>query len=84
MDNLERVNCADKNCEPVKADTSEERAIIEIASQSFGSNDGLHRVVTFLNKSLKGRGLIFGLTRDRADKLRITVYEVIDNNVQAQ
>lgn len=80
VDNLERIDCADKRSEPAKVDAEGERAIIEIASQSFGVDDGLHRVVTFLNKSLKGRGLIFGLTRERTEELRITVYEVVDGN----
>lgn len=51
-------------------------AITEVASQSFDDDAPLHRVVTFLNKSLRRRGFIFGLTRQRENELKMTIYEV--------
>lgn len=61
--------------------TSEEASITEIASQSFDTDAALYRVVTFLNKSLRSRGLIFGLTRPRDNELRVTIYEVLNSKV---
>lgn len=47
-----------------------------IASHSLGSNEELVRLVDFLNKSLKNRQLLFGITRDKDRKLMtINVYE---------
>jgi len=78
VDNLEHGKFVDKRAEPPQVGPHGERAILEIASQAFDLDDGLHRVVTFLNKSLKSRGLIFGLTRERTGQLKVTIYEVIE------
>ena len=43
------------------SETAGKPLITEIASQSFDDDAPLHRVVTFLNKSLRRRGFIFGL-----------------------
>lgn len=34
----------------------------------------LHRVVTFLNRTFKGRGYVFGLRVDEDGTVRLTVY----------
>lgn len=48
-----------------------------IATKSFAPYDDMYRVVDFLNKSLKDRQLMFGLTRDReSGKMTVTIYEV--------
>jgi hypothetical protein len=48
-----------------------------IAVKSFAPYDEMYRVVDFLNKSLKDRQLMFGLTRDReSGKMTVTIYEV--------
>ncbi|MFZ5644349.1 MAG: YpmA family protein [Bacillota bacterium] len=48
-----------------------------IATKSFTPYDDMYRVVDFLNKSLKDRRLMFGLTKDRqSGMMTITVYEV--------
>ncbi|MCL5058293.1 MAG: YpmA family protein [Actinobacteria bacterium] len=48
-----------------------------LATKSFAPYDDMYRVVDFLNKSLKDRQLMFGLTRDReSGKVTVTIYEV--------
>lgn len=48
-----------------------------IATKSFAPYDDMYRVVDYLNKSLKDRQLMFGLTKDReSGKMTITIYEV--------
>ncbi|MGO0122680.1 YpmA family protein [Desulfothermobacter acidiphilus] len=47
-----------------------------IATRSFQACDELYRVVDFLNKTLKHKRLIFGLTKDsRKGEMTISVYE---------
>jgi hypothetical protein len=46
-----------------------------IAIKEFSHNDEMYKVVDFLNKSLKSKGLIFGMTYN-ADKDVITIYDV--------
>ncbi|MCL6610048.1 MAG: YpmA family protein [Peptococcaceae bacterium] len=48
-----------------------------IAFKSFPPYNEMYRVVDFLNKSLKDRKLMFGLTKDRENgTMTITIYEV--------
>jgi hypothetical protein len=48
-----------------------------IAHKTFRANDELVRVVDFLNKTLKDRGLLFGLTKDsRQQEMTINIYEL--------
>jgi hypothetical protein len=48
-----------------------------IAHKSFTNYDQMYLVVDFLNKSLKDKKLMFGLTKDsKKDKMTITIYEV--------
>ncbi|MHB8158301.1 MAG: YpmA family protein [Desulfocucumaceae bacterium] len=48
-----------------------------IATKSFTAYEEMYRVVDFLNKSLKDKNLMFGLTKDReSGNMTITVYEV--------
>lgn len=49
-----------------------------LGSQSFSLPDEVHRLVTFLNKTLKRRDLIFGLNLNPDGTYRITIYEVIN------
>ncbi|NMA52632.1 MAG: YpmA family protein [Peptococcaceae bacterium] len=47
-----------------------------IAVKSFKNYDEMYKVVNFLNKTLKDRKLIFGLTRDSANgTVTISIYE---------
>jgi uncharacterized FlaG/YvyC family protein len=46
-----------------------------LATQRVGLNGELYKVVDFLNKNLKDRGLTFGLTK-KDDKMVISIYEV--------
>ncbi|MDI6709454.1 MAG: YpmA family protein [Thermoanaerobacterales bacterium] len=46
-----------------------------IATRSFAPYDEMYQVVDFLNKNLKNRGLIFGLTKAKDGRMAITVYE---------
>ncbi|OUM98080.1 MAG: hypothetical protein BAA04_07540 [Firmicutes bacterium ZCTH02-B6] len=45
-----------------------------IASETFALQGDVHRLVTFLNQCLKGKDLIFGLTRVEDGVYRLTVY----------
>jgi hypothetical protein len=48
-----------------------------IAHKSFANYDQMYLVVDFLNKNLKDKKLMFGLTKDsKKDKMTITIYEV--------
>ena len=48
-----------------------------IASRMFEPYGDMYRVVDFLNKSLKDRRIMFGLTKDRQNgKMTITIYEI--------
>ncbi|MBO8138040.1 MAG: YpmA family protein [Desulfotomaculum sp.] len=45
-----------------------------IAHKSFSYYSDMYKVVDFLNKTLKDKKLIFGLTKDK-DKMTINIYE---------
>ncbi|MFZ5632229.1 MAG: YpmA family protein [Bacillota bacterium] len=48
-----------------------------IATKSFSPYSEMYKVVDFLNKSLKDRKLMFGLTKDHeSGRMTITIYEV--------
>lgn len=44
-----------------------------LAEERFAAPLQAHRLVTFLNRALKGRGLVFGLTQD-GEEARIRIY----------
>lgn len=47
-----------------------------IAFKSFSSNDELVYVIDFLNKSLKDKKIMFGLTKDKEhQQMTINIYE---------
>lgn len=47
-----------------------------IAQKSFTANDELIRVVDFLNKNLKARKIMFGISKDKEDhKMTLKIYE---------
>jgi len=46
-----------------------------IAMRSFAYYNDMYQVVDFLNKTLKNRGLIFGLTKTEDGRMEIKVYE---------
>jgi hypothetical protein len=48
-----------------------------IAARTFGASDELYKVVDFLNKNLKHKGLMFGLTKEKEkEAMVITIYEI--------
>ncbi|HRY13104.1 MAG TPA: YpmA family protein [Syntrophomonadaceae bacterium] len=48
-----------------------------IARQNFPANTDLVKVVDFLNKSLKSKHVMFGVSKDREkDQMIISIYEV--------
>ena len=53
-----------------------EQDIIVLAQDSFALEGEYYRLVTFLNQTLKDRGLIFGLSK-QDDRLALKIYEVI-------
>ena len=47
-----------------------------IASKEFKANDDLVRIVDYLNKNLKQKQILFGVTRDKEkDVMTINIYE---------
>lgn len=47
-----------------------------IAVKTFKANDEMYKVVDFLNKTLKGKRVIFGLTKDSLkNSMSISIYE---------
>lgn len=47
-----------------------------IAFKSFSTNDELVYIIDFLNKSLKDKHIMFGLTKDREkEEMTINIYE---------
>lgn len=48
-----------------------------IASKTFKPYDDMYKVVDYLNKTLKHKKVMFGLTRDQeTSSVTITVYEI--------
>jgi hypothetical protein len=48
-----------------------------IATKSFKTYDEMYKVVDFLNKVLKDKKVIFGLTKDKnGDTMTISIYEI--------
>jgi hypothetical protein len=48
-----------------------------IATRAFKPNDELYKIVDFLNKNLKQKRLMFGLSKDNnKDTMVITIYEI--------
>jgi hypothetical protein len=45
-----------------------------VATLKIANNDELYRLVDFLNRSLKGHKLIFGLTK-KGEQMTFSVYE---------
>lgn len=46
-----------------------------VATINIKFNDEIYKIVDFLNKNLKHKNLIFGLTKDK-DKMSIKIYEI--------
>jgi hypothetical protein len=47
-----------------------------LASHQLGSNEELVRLVDFLNKNLKAKNILFGVTKDKEkDIMTINIYE---------
>jgi len=48
-----------------------------LARKTFNGNPELNKVVDFLNKTLKFKKLMFGLTKDReTGEMTISIYEI--------
>lgn len=58
--------------------TEKDRGRLElIARQEFPANYELVKVVDFLNKSLKDRKIMFGISKDaKKDQMIISIYEI--------
>lgn len=55
----------------------EQNTLRLIARKTFRANDELIKVVDFLNKHLKDRKVLFGLTKDReGEEMTINIYEI--------
>ncbi|NLB87971.1 MAG: YpmA family protein [Syntrophomonadaceae bacterium] len=47
-----------------------------IAFKSFAANPDLVHIIDFLNKNLKDKGIMFGLTKDKEkNEMTINIYE---------
>ncbi len=55
----------------------EEKDIVVLAQDNFELEGEYYRLVTFLNQTLKDRGLIFGLAKQE-ERLSLKIYEVIN------
>lgn len=53
----------------------DEKRIVVLAQDMFSPEGDYHRLVTFLNQTLKDRGLMFGLSK-QDDRLVLKIYEV--------
>ena len=55
-----------------------ENGLSLLAQKHFAARDDMYEIVDFLNKTLKERGLMFGLAANRDEKARMTIkiYEV--------
>lgn len=58
-----------------KLPAAEEARIEVVGEGTFAVEGDVHLLVTFLNKMLKDRGLIFGLSRSEG-AAKVTIYEV--------
>ncbi|PKM82709.1 MAG: DUF4264 domain-containing protein [Firmicutes bacterium HGW-Firmicutes-14] len=47
-----------------------------VATKSFKPYDDMYKIVDYLNKSLKHKNLMFGLTKNDDGFMTITIYEV--------
>ncbi len=47
-----------------------------IATKTFKQYDGMYKVVDFLNKTLKEKKVMFGLTKNNDGSMTITIYEI--------
>ena len=47
-----------------------------LAAKGVAYNEELYVLVDFLNRSLKDKGLVFGLTREGDDKAVIKIYKI--------
>lgn len=52
--------------------------LVPLAEQRFTFSEAPYQLVTFLNQTLKGRGLIFGLRRAAPGLYSISVYDASD------
>lgn len=50
-----------------------EREHMVLATKDIGSSDDLYQLIDFLNRTLKDRDIMFGLTRSRTDREKYTV-----------
>jgi len=58
-------------------ENSESRRLEPIALKTLTANDELYKVVDFLNKALKEKCVMFGLTKNGIENtMTITIYEV--------
>jgi len=61
----------------VNNNQGEQNGLQLIARKTFRANDELVKVVDFLNKHLKDRKVLFGLTKDRdGQEMTINIYEI--------
>jgi hypothetical protein len=51
-----------------------------LAVHTVGYTTDLYKLVDFLNKSLKDRNLIFGLSKKDDDTMLVSIYDTTDNN----
>lgn len=55
----------------------EQEDVFEVLNiQSFKLEGDVHRLVTFLNRTLKRKGYVFGLTQEPDGKKTFTIYRV--------
>lgn len=61
-----------------------ESRIDVLGEKAFAFRDDAHHIVTFLNKTLKYRNLIFGLSLNDDQSYNLRIYEVVDTEPETK
>lgn len=59
----------------MSTDTKGEDKLLLIAQKNFANYSEMYKVVDFLNRTLKEKQVIFGLTKDKNGSMTISIYE---------
>lgn len=54
--------------------------LVPLAEKRFAFSEAPYQLVTFLNQTLKGRGLIFGLRQAAPGLYNVSIYDVADQD----
>lgn len=66
-----------------RSDSQTREGLVRIASDTFAISGDFHRLVTFLNQSLKDEGFIFGLSK-AGSQYNLSIYRTDEYTGQAR